>query len=144
MGTAQSLSTCFIGRRILWMRSPATELEPTAAWRIGIQEVSGRSPRKKGVQGWIPRKAMDRNILHQPSDTPEIMGSFYEAGWEIPRKWLKVNVCYSLGVCAEFSVSQLWWRRVQSSCGCPVLTLTIITTGLSHHHLAHTMRVNHT
>jgi hypothetical protein len=31
------------------------------------------------------------------------MGSFYEAGEETLRSWLKVNVCYSLGLGVEFS-----------------------------------------
>jgi hypothetical protein len=30
------------------------------------------------------------------------MGSFFEAGWEISSKWLKVNVCHSLGLGVEF------------------------------------------
>jgi hypothetical protein len=36
IGKAQYLSTCFIGRRILWKHSPAGELELTAACILEI------------------------------------------------------------------------------------------------------------
>jgi hypothetical protein len=102
----------------------------------------GETPGIIESQRELPGRSLDKNIFQQPSDIPEIMGSFYEAGWEIPRNWLKVNVCYSLGPSVQFSVSQLLWGRFQSSCGCPFFNLTIRITGLSHQHLAHFMRVN--
>jgi hypothetical protein len=62
---------------------------------------------RRESQGELPGRSLDRNSLHQPSATPEVMGSFYEAGWEISSKCLKVNVCYSLGLGVEFVVSHL-------------------------------------
>jgi hypothetical protein len=44
----------------------------------------------QGKEG--PRSSLDRNTLHQPSATSGIMGFFFEGGWEISTKWLKVNV----------------------------------------------------
>jgi hypothetical protein len=72
-------------------------------YRKLVLEVQGR----RESQGELPGKSLDRNILHQPSATPEIMGSFFEAGWETSSKWLKVNVCYFLELGVEFSVSHL-------------------------------------
>jgi hypothetical protein len=51
-------------------------------YRKLVREVLGRmeSQREFSV------RSLERNIFHQPSDTPEIMGSFLEEGWEISRK----------------------------------------------------------
>jgi hypothetical protein len=67
-------------------------------YRKLVLEVQGR----RESQGELPRRSLDRNTLHWPSATAEIMESFFEAGWEISSKWLKVNVCYSLGLGVEF------------------------------------------
>jgi hypothetical protein len=70
-------------------------------YRKLVLEVQGR----RESQEELPRRSLDRNMLHWPSATPEIMELFFEAGWEISSKWLKVNVCYSLGLGEEFSES---------------------------------------
>jgi hypothetical protein len=72
-------------------------------YRKLVVEVHG----SRKSQRELPGRSLDRNILHQPSATPEIMGSFFEAGWETSSKWLKVNVCYFLELGVEFSVSHL-------------------------------------
>jgi hypothetical protein len=71
------------------------------------RQLVGEVQEKRKSQGELPGRSMDRNILHQPSATPEIMVSFFEAVWETSSNWLKVCTHYSLGMSLEFSVSQL-------------------------------------
>jgi hypothetical protein len=78
-------------------------LQARDRYRQLVGEVQGK--RKSQVE--LPGRSMDRNILPQPSATPEIMVSFFEAGWETSSNWLKVCTCYSLGMSLEFSVSQM-------------------------------------
>jgi hypothetical protein len=53
------------------------------------------------IQEWSPMvNSHEGNGQEYPPSTyatNEIMGSFYEAGWEISSKWLKVNICYTSG-----------------------------------------------
>jgi hypothetical protein len=57
-------------------------------YRKLVVEVQGT----RESQRELPGRSLYSNILHPPSSTPEIMGSFFEFGWEISSKWLKVNV----------------------------------------------------
>jgi hypothetical protein len=50
------------------------------------RNVMEQVPGKRESQVEVPGKSLNRNILHQPSDTPKGIGSFYEAGLEISRK----------------------------------------------------------
>jgi hypothetical protein len=108
--SAEYITTCFIG----WGKKSLEEVPSKRAgaysslhsgdrYRKSVGEVPGRLEAQRG----LPGRSLDRSVFQQPSDTPEIMGSFYEDGWEISRNCLKVNVCYSLGPCVEFSVSHL-------------------------------------
>jgi hypothetical protein len=48
--------------------------------RDRYRQLVGEVQEGRQSQGELPGKSLDRNMLHQPSAIPEIVGSFYEAG----------------------------------------------------------------
>jgi hypothetical protein len=105
-GTTQYINTCFMGEKKSLEIVSSNIAGAHGCLQTSDQDgnVMGQVPGRRESQVEVPGKSLDSNILYQHSDTPKVMGSFYEGGLEISRKWLKVNVCYPLGLGVEFSV----------------------------------------